>query len=178
MGANRGCKTKLLRSHVLDSFDDRYISTVGTKVTKKVLQTRTLESGSGVTLDFLIWDILSARGFRELLKEAYFHGSKGVVAVTDMTRRATLHDLDEWIEGVQRVAGRVPVVILAANRDRKEHLEMTEEEVTQTAKAHDAPCFFTSGSAEEGVEAAFQNLAETVIRRYLQPRTTAEDEER
>ncbi len=179
MGANLGCKTKLVRNHVLDIIDDRFITTLGTKVTKKVLSTRMPGTENPVTLDFTVWDIHSSRGFQELLKEAYFHGSRGILAVTDMTRRATLDDVHAWIGDVQSVAGRVPVVILAANRDQRERWEMTEEEVSQAARVLGAPCFFISGPADEGVEDAFRNLAETVLRRLRMTRQTPQaDEER
>ena len=32
-------KTSLIKRYVLDVFDDRYIATIGTKVTKKVVET-------------------------------------------------------------------------------------------------------------------------------------------
>ncbi len=179
VGANTGCKTDLVRKHVLDAFDDRYIETLGAKVSKKVLNTKTRGSASPVTLDLMIFDILSQRGFRELLMEAYVHGSQGILAVTDMTRRATLQDLDGWIRGVQNVTGPVPVVVLAANRDRKGHLEMTEEEVAEVAKSHGASCFFVSNASEDPVEFAFRELGDTILARFVEaPRRTRRDRER
>ncbi len=125
---------------------------------------RTTSGGTPVNVDLLVWDIMGHRGFRELLKESYFEGTRGILAVADMTRRSTLKDLDAWITDVQSVSGRVPVVIIGANHDKKNRLEVSEEEVTRVAKAHDAPCFFASETSGEEVEAAFRNLADAVVR--------------
>ncbi len=167
VGADRGCKTRLVRSHVQEAFDDTYLTTLGTKVSKKVLRANAPGVGSPALVDILLWDILSARGSRDVLREAYFSGSKGILAVADMTRRSTLRELDDSIRDVQGVAGPVPVVILAANRDRTDRLEMTEEEVARVAKEHNAGLYFASGTADEGVEEAFESLAESVLHSLL-----------
>src|SRR2546425_2377432 len=83
-------KTSLIRRFVLDDFDDKYIQTLGTKVSKKELSVS--QDGEAVKVDMTIWDIMGQKGFRELLKEAYFYGAKGVIAVTDVTRKTTLDD--------------------------------------------------------------------------------------
>ena len=147
-----------------DTFDDRYILTLGTKVSKKEIRLSAADSTTSVHVDLLVWDILSHRGFRELLNEAYFHGSRGILAVSDMTRRSTLEELDDWIRSVQSVAGPVPVAIIGANADQGERLEVTEEEVQRVASDYAAPCYFTAEGSEEGVEAALHYLASTVFR--------------
>src|SRR3990170_3177750 len=111
-------KTSLIRRFVLDDFDDKYIQTLGTKVSKKELSLANPVGGSELKVDMTIWDIMGQKGFRELLKEAYFYGAKGIIAVCDVTRRSTLDDLDDWIEGVYSVTGRIPIhlSILQARR--------------------------------------------------------------
>ena len=53
--------------------------------------------GTPVDVDMTIWDIMGEKGFRELLKEAYFYGAKGILAVCDATRKKTLEDLEKEI---------------------------------------------------------------------------------
>ncbi len=166
MGANTGCKTRLVRKHVLDTFDDRYITTLGTKVSKRGLRLAASSAGTPFHVDLLIWDILSQRGFR-FPGDAYYHGARGVVAVSDMTRRKTLDDLDDWIRSVEAITGTVPVAIVGANYDRADGLQVTEEEIARAAQAHDAPYFLASEDAGEGVEAAFLYLAKRVIESLL-----------
>ncbi len=55
-------KTSLIRRYVEDAFDDKYISTLGAKVSKKEL---VLDSPSGpLNVDMTIWDIMGEKGFR------------------------------------------------------------------------------------------------------------------
>src|SRR5437867_7500026 len=94
-------KRALEKRFVLDTFDDRYVATVGTKVTKKTVPV--LWRGGPAMMDLMVWDIMGEKGFRALLKEAYFEGCQGVIAVCDVTRKDTLHELNDWIAAVNRV---------------------------------------------------------------------------
>src|SRR5436309_15350406 len=85
-------KTSLIRRFVLDTFDDRYIATIGTKVTKKSVPCTW--RGAPATMDLVIWDIMGEKGFRELLKETYLHGAQAIFAVGDFTGTDTLEDLE------------------------------------------------------------------------------------
>src|SRR5437660_11429126 len=77
-------KTSLIRRFVQDEFDDRYIATVGTKVTKKTVDVTW--KGAPAMLDMMVWDIMGEKGFRDLLQEAYCEGSEGVGAGCDRRR--------------------------------------------------------------------------------------------
>ncbi len=54
-------KTSLIRRYVLDEFDDRYVATLGTKITKKSLTVRH-PSGTGNALDAWASSIRSVAG--------------------------------------------------------------------------------------------------------------------
>ncbi len=156
-------KTCLIRRFIHDQFDDRYISTLGAKVSKKELQVDA--NGNPVDVDMTIWDIMGEKGFRELLKEAYFHGAQGVLAVCDITRKETLTDLDEWVAAVVKVTGKIPVEFLANKVDLKEEQAFSIEELEAAAKSHDAPFLFTSAKTGENVEEAFAQLAKLISAR-------------
>jgi small GTP-binding protein len=160
-------KTSLIRRFVLDDFDDKYIQTLGTKVSKKEMTVSTPEGGYDLKIDMTIWDIMGQKGFRELLKEAYFYGAKGIIAVCDVTRRATLDDLDDWIEGVYSVTGKVPIQFLANKVDLKDRAEFGEAEIQQATRAYGSPSSFTSAKTGENVESGFQSLAERVAKERL-----------
>ncbi len=151
-------KTSLIRRFVHDNFDDKYIQTLGTKVSKKEIELET-EGEDRIQVDMTIWDIMGQKGFRELLKEAYFYGAKGIIAVCDVSRKATLDDLDDWIEGVYSVTGRIPIEIFANKVDLGNKMEFGEEQVEQFSKAYDSPFHFTSAKTGENVEDAFKSLA-------------------
>jgi len=167
-------KTSLIRRFVLDDFDDKYIQTLGTKVSKKELTLPSSVGDSELKVDMTIWDIMGQKGFRELLKEAYFYGAKGIIAVCDVTRRSTLDDLDDWIEGVYSVTGKVPIQFLANKVDLKDKTEFGEAEIQQAIRAYDSPSFFTSAKTGENVEGGFQSLAERVAKERLSKTPPAE----
>ncbi|MFQ6060711.1 MAG: Rab family GTPase [Thermoplasmata archaeon] len=152
-------KTSLIRRFVHDDFDDKYLQTLGTKVSKKELEIPLETEGALIKVDMTVWDIMGQKGFRELLKDAYFYGAKGIIAVCDVTRRSTLEELDDWIEGVYSVSGKIPIQFLANKSDLEDEMAMNEEDLRQAAKAYDSPYYFTSAKTGQNVEKAFQELA-------------------
>ncbi len=156
-------KTCLIRRFIHDQFDDRYISTLGAKVSKKEIL---VDGARGpISVDMTIWDIMGEKGFRELLKEAYFHGAQGILAVCDVTRKETLDDLDDWVAAVVKVTGKIPVEFLANKADLKDQQVVREADLAQAAGSHGAPYLFTSAKTGENVEAAFANLAKMITER-------------
>src|SRR5437867_6419003 len=84
-------KTSLIRRFVLENFDDKYIQTLGTKVSKKELTSRSPDGSGELKIDMTIWDIMGQKGFRKLLKEAYFYGAPGSLrCVTSRGRRPSM----------------------------------------------------------------------------------------
>src|SRR3972149_3594222 len=51
-------KTSLIRRFVLNTFDDRYITTIGTKVSKKEITVWKPEEGIEWAVDMTVWDIM------------------------------------------------------------------------------------------------------------------------
>jgi len=162
VGDNAVGKTSLVRRYVLDQFDDRYITTLGAKVTKKEIRVDDLKGGGAVAVDLTIWDIMGAPSFRELLREAYFHGAQGVLAVADLTRRDTLDHLPEWIDAVVRTVGPVPVVVAANKADLSDQTAYGPNEIETATKLSSSDGFLTSAKTGANVEAAFQRLATLV----------------
>src|SRR3989337_1605642 len=122
-------KTSLIKRFVQDAFDDRYVATVGTKVTKKTVEVAW--KGAPATLDMMVWDIMGEKGFRSLLRDAYFEGAPGVLAVCDVTRKDTFYDLNSWVTMVRKQIGSVPIVFLGNKSDLAERIVVTEEELAR-----------------------------------------------
>ncbi len=154
-------KTSLIKRYVLNEYDDRYIVTLGAKVSKKEMLLQPT-GGEAVQMDMTIWDIMGSKGFRELLREAYFHGAQGILAVADITRYDTLEDLDSWVESVFRTVGEIPVVFTVNKMDLKDQAAFGEEQVKQATEAFDAPFFYSSAKTGENVETVFRSLGETI----------------
>ncbi|MFQ6060932.1 MAG: Rab family GTPase [Thermoplasmata archaeon] len=153
-------KTSLIKRYVLNMFDDRYITTIGTKVSKKELVVHRPDHNLEVEIDMTIWDIMGEKGFRELLKEAYFYGANGILAVADITRERSLSDLDDWIDSTLKVAGKIPLMIAVNKIDLEEMVRYGDKEVSQLARAFNSPYVYTSAKTGDNVEVAFRRLGE------------------
>jgi len=160
-------KTSLIRRYVLDDFDDRYISTLGAKITKKELRVDYPDNGTEIQVDMTIWDIMGEKGFRELLKEAYFHGAQGILAVCDVTRKDTLPGLESWIAAIETVTGKIPIEFLANKVDLRDQLAFTESELREMCAKYRSPYLFTSAKTGDNVEKAFIEIADAITKRKV-----------
>jgi small GTP-binding protein len=156
-------KTSLVRRYVLNSFDDHYLTTVGTKVSKKPVRVTDPSQELEADVDLMIWDIMGQPGFREMLKDAYFYDAKGVLAVADLTRKDSLEDLKNWIKAVEGVTGKVPIVVAVNKSDLTGEAQFTTAEAVQAAETLGADLFLTSAKHGTNVEEAFRRLGARVV---------------
>lgn len=156
-------KTSLIKRFVLDVFDDRYIATIGTKVTKKIVDVG--ESDEQAKVMMLIWDIMGQKGFRELLREAYFFGAHGAVAVCDLTNKESLEELRYWIKALTDVAGDVPIVFAGNKADLENERAIKEQDLHDLAGKYKSKAFLTSAKTGKDVESAFKELAAAMAQR-------------
>src|SRR3989442_8555152 len=153
-------KTSLVKRFVQDQFDDRYIATVGTKVTKKSLDV--VWKGAPATLDMMVWDIMGEKGFRALLRDAECEGSQGGIAVWDLTRKDTFYDLNNWVQVIRKQVGNVPMGFLGNKMDLTERLGVSQGELGRRASIPSAPQFLGSVKTGGGVAAAVRPLAAAI----------------
>lgn len=159
-------KTSLVRRYVLNMYDDRYIATIGTKVSRKEVQVPQ-PADRPVTVDLIIWDIMGHAGIRDLLGDAYFKGVSGVLAVCDMTHRRSLERLEAWMKAVESVAGEVATLVALNKADLEGAAEFGEDEAGRIADAFGGEALATSARTGENVEEAFRLLASSVATRAL-----------
>jgi small GTP-binding protein len=156
-------KTSLIKRFVLDVFDDRYIATIGTKVTKKIVEVD--ESSGKAKVMMLVWDIMGQKGFRELLREAYFFGAHGAIAVCDLTNKESLEELRYWIKALTDVAGDVPIVFAGNKADLENERVIKEQDLQDLASKYKGKAFLTSAKTGKDVEQIFKELAAGMAQR-------------
>jgi small GTP-binding protein len=88
-------KTSLIRRFVEDKFSDDYLSTVGVKVSRKVVDLSVEPTSKQIQL--LIWDIEGQTKFKSILP-SYLKGASGAIIVADLTRLETMEHLQEHLE--------------------------------------------------------------------------------
>ena len=157
-------KSSLLRRFVTNTFDDKYVSTLGAKVgSRKFSIPDPRHPGQVVEVGASIWDLMGNAGFREVLKEAYFHGAKGVMLVCDGTRPETFRNLPSWIKAVQTVAGNVPAIVLMNKSDLAGAIKVTREAIEAFCEPRGCRWLPTSAKTGENVAEAFDLMASVYL---------------
>jgi small GTP-binding protein len=156
-------KTSLIRRFVLDVFDDKYIATIGTKVTKKEMDFKDPRTGENLRIMLLVWDIMGQPSFREVLREAYFYGAEGAIAVCDVTSKESLGELRYWIKAMTSTTGEIPIVFVGNKCDLKEDMRVTVEDLEVFAAKQGAPAMLGSAKTGFNVENAFSVLVEKIM---------------
>ncbi|UCF07182.1 MAG: GTP-binding protein [Thermoplasmata archaeon] len=164
IGENEVGKTSLIRRFVFDQFSDKYISTIGTKITKKKIKIKHPKTNKPEYVALLIWDIMGQKGVRHLLQESYFKGADGVLGVCDVTRKRTLSELTNWMTYLDGVGNGFPVVFLGNKCDLERDQEVHREDIDKFKSQFDGSAVFLS-SAKTGmnVELAFKTLTENML---------------
>ena len=153
-------KTSLIRRYVYDDFDDKYLMTIGAKITKKSMLVE--DSDEQINLTMMVNDIVGQVEFERLHKQ-YYRGSKGGLFVCDLTRKDTLERMEWWLNSFKDVAGDVPIILLGNKVDLKDEHEITPEDMAEFAEKFNCPYFLTSAKTGENVENAFINMGKRVV---------------
>jgi small GTP-binding protein len=159
-------KTSLVRRFVYDLFDDKYISTIGVKVSRKMVAVR--RNNEVVELTLMLWDLAGSEEF-DRVRASYLRGASGAVLVCDLTRPETLDSLGLYVQELQ-AAGPDTHLIVAANKldlleptlvNRQPALD--PERVQVEAAGLGAPCYLTSAKTGREVEALFRHLGRELV---------------
>ncbi|UCF07184.1 MAG: GTP-binding protein [Thermoplasmata archaeon] len=156
-------KTSLIKRYVYDEFEDKYIVTIGTKVTKKSIEIPNPGNGSSMEVQLLIWDIVGQQNFRQLLKESYFYGTQGVIGTCDVTREDTLSEMHNWMEMIQRIAKKVPVVFVGNKCDLSAQ-QVNLNDIKNFATGYDnSYSLMTSAKTGLNVDNVFDTISKKIV---------------
>jgi small GTP-binding protein len=158
-------KTSLVRRFVIDEFSDKYIATIGAKVTKKNIDYR-LPSRT-IFLTMMIWDILGQREFRKM-RSAGIKNASGIILVADLTNQESILGLVEfWYPQVQKIEGDVPAIVIGNKCDLLPPDAPAMRQLVSVADEISSPYFFCSAKTGMNIENAFRSLGEIVMSRAL-----------
>ena len=148
-------KTSLVERFVHSIFSDKYVTTVGVKISKKVISS----VESDVTL--IIWDIHGDDEFQSL-NSSHLRGMSGYLLVADGTRAVTLERAVELQQRVQEVVGPVPFVLALNKIDLQSLWEVGEERIAALTRT--GWCVIrTSAKSGDEVNEAFRLLGARMI---------------
>lgn len=148
-------KTSLVRRYVESIYDDKYITTVGVKIDKKLVKVADKE------LMLMLWDIEGAQTEHDL-RTSYLRGTSGYLLVVDGTRQDTLYQALALQARVEDVVGPVPFILLLNKADLTEEWVISEREI-EALDLKKWVVIRTSAKNGLGVEEAFTALSEKLL---------------
>lgn len=148
-------KTSLVSRFVSSLFSDKYLSTVGVKVDKKVV------SAGGRDVTLMLWDVYGQDDF-QTVQHSQLRGMSGYVLVVDGTRRATVDTALALQKLATEVVGDVPFVVLLNKSDLAAAWDLDDAAVFKMAE-RGWRVLRTSAKTGEGVEDAFVLLTQTML---------------
>lgn len=149
-------KTSLIRRLVEGKFEDKYLSTIGTKISRKTVQVNNRQ------LNMLIWDLAGGEQF-EKMTHSYYRGAAGAIIVYDVTRPETQESILSYAQSFLDVNPQA-VLMLAGNKiDLIEETAVSLEALAALAKYYHASYLLTSAKTGQSVEHLFLMLAEKIL---------------
>jgi small GTP-binding protein len=155
LGAFGVGKTSLVRRYVQSIFSDAYLTTVGVKIDKKTLAV------GGTPTVLLLWDIAGEDDVSPI-RMTYLRGAAGYFLVVDGTRAETLEVATSIQSRVVSEIGAVPFMVLLNKADVQESWEISGQPL-ETLQGAGWGVMRTSAKTGEGVEEAFQELANRIV---------------
>jgi small GTP-binding protein len=145
-------KTSLIRRFVSNEFSEDYISTIGVRISAKVMEF------SNQSIKLLIWDVAGTKD-NEKVPKAYFLGASAAMYVFDLSREETYQNLEANLEMVKELSGMNKIAIVGNKKDLLTAEELVQVTSSINLKIH----FLTSAKENLDVEKAFDLLAETSL---------------
>ena len=154
-------KTSLVQRYAYDRFDDKYLSTIGTKPSVKNVTYKDDE------VPLTIWDIAGQETFQNV-HNSYFNGASGAILVCDICRPETIESLTHWSHRFHRSAHEAPIILVSNKWDLVEEEEEKvslnlEKDILSFLKQEE--CVYIRSSAKDNmnIEDIFRNLVEKIM---------------
>jgi small GTP-binding protein len=142
-------------------FDDKYIATIGTKVTKRDIEYE--KTDKTVYLTLMIWDILGQKDYRKMRAQG-MSGSHGMVFVADLSRPETVDSIEEfWLPEVWDIIGTLPILFVGNKTDIAGKDCPAAEKLKAIADKIEMPIILTSAKTGDGVEDSFRKIGGMMI---------------
>lgn len=155
LGASGVGKTSLVRQFVQSIYSEKYHTTIGVKIDKKIVAVDERE----ITL--LLWDLQGEDGEFKI-RPAFVRGASGYLLVIDLTHHETLVTAFSIQRMIENEVGKLPFYAVFNKNDLRESIEISESEI-EDLKKYDWEILRTSAKTGEHVEEAFQGLVKKML---------------
>ena len=149
-------KTSLIRRFVEERFDDKYLGTIGVKISRKTLSRPYGE------MNLLVWDLAGSNGFDTPSEISYLRGATGALIVCDLTRKNTLAAFNKYAHLMRAINPTVSLVFIGNKMDLINERVVSDSDLKVACLPFQGNWFLTSAKTGEQVESAFLHLAEQI----------------
>lgn len=153
-------KTSLARRFVYNLFDDRYISTIGVRVSRKTLVVPIDQDV--VELNLMVWDLAGSEEFNEV-SMSYLRGVAGAVLVYDLTRANTFAQLYNYVLNLYKVNPHAKLIMAGNKADLVERHQLDLTVAEKFAAELNAPLYITSAKQSQDVDEMFRHLGRLLV---------------
>ena len=155
LGAVGVGKTSLVRQFVQSIFSEKYFSTIGVKIDKKIIPVEKEE------VMLMLWDIQGEDAAYKI-RPSFLRGASGFLLVVDLTRHETFVTAFSILKMIENEVGNLPCLVLFNKKDLKDEVNINEAEINSFSE-HSSNIIKTSAKTGENVEIAFNQLAKKMI---------------
>ncbi|MCA9923667.1 MAG: GTP-binding protein [Anaerolineales bacterium] len=148
-------KTSLVRQFVEGRFDDKYLSTIGVKISRKPMLR------ADHVLNLLIWDLAGGDDYSKMGSH-YLRGAVGALIVCDLTRPDTLDALTVYAQQLRAINSQAQMVFIGNKADLEDARRISDDQLQAAVAAWQLPYLLTSAKTGLAVEAAFEQLARQI----------------
>jgi Ras-related protein Rab-1A len=149
-------KTNLLTQFTDGKFSDQ-VANIGEDFKRKDVTV------NGQTIQLQIWDTAGQEKFRKITFGLY-RGAHGIILAYDITKKATLDNLDKWLKDITDYGGEKVTKIVAGNKtDLETERVVTTQQGQDFAEAHKLGFIETSAKSNKNVEDMFQLIANKIF---------------
>ncbi len=153
-------KTSLVRQFVYHRFQEKYLSTVGTTISRKEVEVDIADQR--VVVKLILWDLAGSAHLSSVTK-SYLRGASGAVMVSDLTRPESLSVLLHHIKELKAINPKASFVLVGNKVDLNDELKVPETDLIALGHTYRAPHFLTSAKTGENVEHMFHVLARHLV---------------
>jgi small GTP-binding protein len=148
-------KTSLVRRFVESIFDERYQTTVGVKIDKKLVQM------DGQALTLVLWDLAGEDDLSQV-RASHLRGAAGFILVVDGCRARTLEAALDLERRITHETGPVPFALALNKADLAPEWEISAATIDPLLR-RGWTCTHTSAKNGLGVEDLFLSLARKML---------------
>lgn len=153
-------KTSLVRRFVYNLFSDKYLSTIGVNVSRKMVAVQ--RADEVVELTMMLWDLAANAEFDQM-QASYLRGAAGAIVVCDLTRPETLAHIKTHAQNLRDTSAKAHIILAANKADLSTEYQVTPAEVETVAAQLNIPFYFTSAKTGAQVEEIFRHLGRLLI---------------